>query len=233
MPRAHRPKTDPTVAVAYRRTSTADQTNGLSAQRDAIERYAHARGLRIASWHEDAGVSGGKPAYERPGFAALLGAMKAVGAGVLLVAKRDRLARDVVEAAMAARLVEKIGARVVSTDGVSHEDTPEGRLMRTMIDAFAEFERALIRARTKAALAARRVRGLRFSRHAPYGFAYERGRMVAVPTEAATLRRMKALRQRGLTYRAIGEKLMKEGRRPRDAKRWSIPVVRTQILRAM
>jgi site-specific DNA recombinase len=232
MPRTRRQVADPTLAVAYLRTSTDDQANGLDAQSDAAHAYARSKGLRVVSVHRDAGVSGGKPVAERVGFTAALAAMKEAGAGVLLVAKRDRLARDVVEAAMAARLVERIGARVMSADGVSHEDTPEARLLRTMIDAFAEFERALIRSRTKAALRARRDRGQRFARFPPYGWRYDAtGKMIVVPVQQETLLRMRRLRSRGVAYRVIGERLMAEGRRPARAKAWSIPVVRSLILR--
>jgi len=54
--------------------------------------------------------------------------------------------------------------------GVGNGNGPEAQLMRTMIDAFAAYERALIRARTKAALAAKAARGERTSLHAPYGW---------------------------------------------------------------
>ena len=43
-----------------------------------------------------------------------------------MAAKRDRIARDVVVAATIERLVADAGARVVTADGVSAEQTPEG-----------------------------------------------------------------------------------------------------------
>jgi hypothetical protein len=105
--------------------------------------------------------------------------------------------------------------------------------MRTMIDAFAEFERALIRSRTKAALDARRTRGQRYSRFAPFGWRYEEdGRMVPVPAEQETLKRVMVLRKRGLTFRAIGDRLTKEGRHPSRALLWAAPVVRALVLRS-
>ncbi len=76
---------------------------------------------------------------------------------MLLVAKRDRLARDVVVAAMVDRLAERHGARVLAADGTGNGDGPEAMLMRGIVDVFAQYERALIRARTKAALAVKAV----------------------------------------------------------------------------
>ena len=64
-PRARRPDCDSAVAIAYLRTSTAEQANGLKAQRDAIDRYAAAHGLQVVGYRQDVGVSGGKPAPER------------------------------------------------------------------------------------------------------------------------------------------------------------------------
>ena len=81
---------------------------------------------------------------------------------MLLVAKRDRLGRDVIAVAMIERLIAKRGARVVSAAGEGTDsDDPSALLMRRLIDSFAEYERALIAARTRAALAAKRRRGER------------------------------------------------------------------------
>src|SRR5437764_1306819 len=95
----------------------------------------------------------------------------APGSDLLLVAKRDRLGRDVIEVAMIERLITKRGARIVSAAGEGTEnDDPSGILMRRLIDSFAEYERLIIRARTRAALAAKRRRGERISRFAPFGY---------------------------------------------------------------
>ena len=53
-------------------------------------------------------------------------------------------------------------ARIVSTAGEGTDnDDPGSVLMRRMIDAFSEYERLVIKARTRAALAAKRRRGER------------------------------------------------------------------------
>src|SRR5262249_29181206 len=55
------------------------------------------------------------------------------------------------------------GAKVITADGVAVEDTPEGQLLRGMLDLFAQYERALIRARTRAALAVKRSKGEKYT----------------------------------------------------------------------
>jgi site-specific DNA recombinase len=192
---------NPTVAVAYLRVSTEDQALGPEAQRAAIERWAQAQGVTVASWHVDQGVSGATPVEDRP---ALLDALAAVqqGAGILVAAKRDRIARDVVIAATVETMSREAGARVVTADGVSAEDTPEGMLMRTLMDAFAQYERALIRARTKAALAVKKARGERVG-SVPFGFRAEGTVLVQDPQAQREISVVRGLRANGNSFRAI------------------------------
>ena len=148
-------------AIAYIRCSTSRQDLSPVAQRAAIEDWARRKGASIAAWYEDIGVSGGTELEKRPGLLAATEALRTESAEVLVVAKRDRLARDVLVSALVERLCERQGARIFSADGAGNGEGPEAQLMRTMIDAFAAYERALIRARTKAALAAKKARGER------------------------------------------------------------------------
>jgi DNA invertase Pin-like site-specific DNA recombinase len=71
------------------------------------------------------------------------------------------MARDTLVAAMVERLAERHGARVCTADGMAEGDSPEAPLMRRIVDAFAEYERLVIRTRTRAALALKRHRGER------------------------------------------------------------------------
>lgn len=225
-------KGDQTIAVAYVRSSTASQQNGAAAQRDAISRHAASTGIRVVAWHEDLGVSGGSPPSARAGFSAALADLGQREAGILLVAKRDRLARDVLHAAMATRLAEREGARIVTADGLCSSATPEGALLRTLVDAFSAYEREIIRARTQAALAARRSRGQRYTRFPPFGYSWDAdGHAVEQEDEQRTIARMIELRAEGLSYSAVGQALMDEGRPPRRASSWSVTVVRRILLR--
>src|SRR5689334_18053073 len=105
------------LAVAYLRASTEDQKLGPEAQRAAIETWAAREGIEVAAWYVDAGVSGGSALDARPALGAALAALRGMGAGVLFVAKRDRLARDVAVAAMIEKATIAAGAKVVSADG--------------------------------------------------------------------------------------------------------------------
>lgn len=228
MPR--RPVTDPTVAVAYLRVSTDDQTLGPQAQRAAIARWAASQGVSVVAWFEDHGISGGAPLDKRPALVDALDALADHGAGVLVVAKRDRLARDVMVSAMVERLAERAGARVVSAAGEGNGDDPTAVLMRRIVDAFSEYERALIKARTRAALRVKADRGERVGA-VPVGCAVaDDGRtLVADPREARAVALIQELRADGMTIRAIADALNARGV-PARGRRWH-PTTVARVLR--
>jgi len=149
------------VAIGYVRVSTDEQRLGSEAQRASIEAWAAREGVSVVAWHVDEGVSGATPIERRPALAAALATLREHCAGVLVVAKRDRVARDVVVASMVERAATSAGARLVSADGTGNGDTPADAFMRTAVDGAAAYERGLIRARTTAALAAKRAKGER------------------------------------------------------------------------
>ena len=218
---------DPKVAVAYCRASTAEQHLSPEAQRAAIETWATREGVRVAAWHIDQGVSGGSNLDERPGLVAALGELRVHGAGVLVVAKRDRLARDVAVAATIEKATGASGARVVSADGVGNGDTAADGFMRSILDAAAAYERALIRARTRAALQAKRARGERAG-EVPYGYGVDSaGRLLPCEVEQVVIARVRELRTAGLSLRAIARECRSAGLVSRVGR----PLGKTQIER--
>lgn len=219
------PTASPRTAVAYLRVSTDEQHLGPDAQRAAITAWAAREGVSVVAWCCDAGVSGAAAIADRPELLAALAALREHGAGVLAVAKRDRLARDVMAAAMIDRMVVDAGARVVSAAGEGTDsDDPSAVLMRRMVDAFAEYERALIAARTRAALAVKRSRGEATS-HAPFGFRAVDGVLVADEAEQAVIAQVRAARARGMTVRAICDELRAAGIVSRKGKPLAVSAV--------
>jgi DNA invertase Pin-like site-specific DNA recombinase len=227
-PRRCRPG-DSKLAVAYIRVSTDDQKLGPEAQRSAIEAWAAHEGVKVAAWHVDQGVSGGSDLDDRPGLVAALGELRALRAGVLVVGKRDRLARDVAVAATIERAARACGAKVVSADGAGNGDGPADAFMRTILDAAAAYERALIRARTKAALRAKRDRGQRAGA-VPFGFTADAaGVLAANPTEQAVIAHVRELRAAGLPLRAIVRECSGAGL----VSRAGTPITLTQVARML
>ena len=203
---------NPLVAVGYLRVSTEDQKLGPEAQRAAIEVWAAREGVSVVAWHLDAGVSGASGIDARPALCAALASLREHGAGVLVVAKRDRIARDVVIAATVERAASHAGARLVSADGTANGDTPADAFMRTVIDGAAAYERGLIRARTKAALCAKAAKGERTG-EVPYGqrVTADGVRLEHDAAEQAVIAVIAELRAAGLTHRAVVAELVSRG----------------------
>jgi len=153
-------------AIAYLRGSTEEQNNGIEAQRAQVERWAAANGVELVGEYVEH-VSGGASLDKRPVLNAAIDAT--IKGMILIVAKRDRVARDVMLSAMIERLIERKGGELVSADGAGNGSTPEAQLMRNMISAFAMYERAIIKARTKAALNVMKANGKRTG-SIPFGF---------------------------------------------------------------
>ncbi len=222
-----------TEAIIYLRVSTEEQGDsgaGLAAQEAACRAAAARAGLTVADICTDV-ISGSATLDSRPGLMAAIEALPAGGA--LLVAKRDRLARgDVLLTAMIERMVERRRGRVVSAAGEGTDnDGPAGVLMRRMIDAFAEYERALIRERTRAALRAKRARGERVG-GIPYGHRLEDGHLIRDRGEQRTITRACALRGQGCSYGAIAKQLTVEGFPTRTGKPWHPQQVKNMVVKA-
>jgi DNA invertase Pin-like site-specific DNA recombinase len=200
------------AAISYTRVSTNDQADsgaGLAAQRAAIEVFASRQGLTITAAHEDAGISGAAGLEDRPGLMAAVAQLRR--GDVLLIAKRDRLGRDQMAVLMIERAVAKRGAAVMSADGIGNADDPGSVFMKQIVDAAAVYERGLIKARTKAAMAAKRSAGHRIG-EVPFGWQLaDDGRLVEHEAEQLVLQRIKECRAAGMSLRAIAAILMKAG----------------------
>ena len=212
---------DMTKVILYVRVSTDEQALGPTAQRAAAERWCAARGATIVAVHEDIGVSGGAPIDKCPGLLTAVDALEEHGAGILLVAKRDRLARDVIKAAMIEQLAHRKGAVVASAAGEGEGDDPAAALMRTMIDAFALYERAIIKARTRAALSVKKAKGQRVG-GVPFGYRVgaDGSTLEIDQGEQDVIRACQSMREGGMSLYQIADQLNAQGTAVRGNASW-------------
>ena len=132
--------------IGYARVSTEEQDT--SGQRDTLR----AEGCSVII--EDKASGGSR---ERPNLAR---ALKRVGHGdTLLVVRIDRLARSLSHLLEIVEILRAKGAYFRSINDPIDTSSPQGMLMTQMLGAFAEFERALIKERTRAGLKAAIARG--------------------------------------------------------------------------
>ena len=212
-------------AVAYLRWSTDGQDLSEAAQRATIEAWAQSQDAQVDAWFCDAGVGGATPLERREGLRAALGALEP--GSVLVVAKRDRLSRDVIVSAVAHKMVTRVKASIVSADGLGNGDEPADVLFRTILDAMAQYERALIAARTSAALRAKKAKGLAAGGTPPFGWKRRGRRWVEDPTEQQARQLALALNDAGLRLVEIVEELADAGMVNRKGN----PINATQVRR--
>ena len=142
-------------ALIYTRQSTDDQDTTQASQAHDCERWAELHGYEIAGVFHDE-ISGATPAKDRQGFQALLSSIQ--DGDTIISKRRDRLGRDLIENAIAERLISDRGARFTTTSGID-ASTAIGVVSNQIEDVFAEYERTLIKQRTRSALAELRRQG--------------------------------------------------------------------------
>jgi DNA invertase Pin-like site-specific DNA recombinase len=191
-------------AIIYTRVSTTDQAEsgaGLAAQSASCAAYAAKAGITVIGTFTDAAISGAAGIEDRPGLMAAVAGLRR--GDVLLIAKRDRLGRDQMAVLMIEKAVSRKGATIVSADGMGNGDDAGSIFMRQVIDAAAVYERNLIKARTKAALAAKRKAGERVG-EVPFGWTLDAaGRLVEDADEQNVLAKIMACHAAGVSLRKI------------------------------
>ncbi|MFO0640672.1 MAG: recombinase family protein [Polyangiaceae bacterium] len=222
---------NPTIAVAYCRVST-DRTRqelGEAGQRAAIEAWSKREGVTIAAWYSEE-VSGGAALDKRPVLLEALAATAAHGAGLLVVSRIDRFSREPLTAALAEAELLRHGASLAVADGAGSGDDPTGQLVRGILFSVARFEKAMIRARIKAALAVKKARG-ELTGTAPYGFRVGADGKTLEPDEreAAVLAEVREMRASGLAVRAVLAKATARGLVGRAGRPFTLPSLHAMI----
>jgi DNA invertase Pin-like site-specific DNA recombinase len=100
-------------------------------------------------------ASGGR--WDRPILHTMLDHLRS--GDTVVVWKLDRLSRSLKDLLILIDKIDKASAGFRSLTEAIDTTTPAGRMMMNMVGAFAEFERAMIRERTNAGLAAARIEG--------------------------------------------------------------------------
>jgi DNA invertase Pin-like site-specific DNA recombinase len=220
-----------TKAVAYLRTSSAANVgtdkDSDKRQRAAIEAYAKANKIEIVTEFYDAAVSGADPLDSRPGFAALLERVAGNGVTVILVETASRFARDLMIQEVGYQRFQELGLTLIAVDSPTSfiDDTPTANLIRQVLGAVSELDKAMTVSKLKAAR----------DRKKSEGFKVEGRKSAAevhgpdVVKEAKRLRRASPLTGERRSYRKIAELLAEQGIKAASGKPLSPEVVRRMI----
>jgi putative DNA-invertase from lambdoid prophage Rac len=145
----------------YARVSTNDQQT-LAMQNCAMREYAIRRGWTIAMQVRE--VNSG--AVKREAREKLIEAARRREIDIVLVWRLDRWGRSVTDLLATLQELEHLGVGFVSLTEALDLTTPAGRAMAGLLAIFAEFEREILRERTRAGLAHARQSGKRLGRPA-------------------------------------------------------------------
>ncbi len=155
-----------TPALAYFRTSSATNVgpdrDSEKRQPEAVAAFARCAGYELVGEFYDAAVSGADPVDVRPGFAALLARVAGNGVKVVIVETANRFARDLIVQETGHRMLRNLGIELIAPDSPDSfvDDTPTAILVRQMLGAVAQFEKAALVAKLNGARErVRRARG--------------------------------------------------------------------------
>lgn len=205
-------KTQNNQAVCYLRVSTQEQaTRGVSlkAQESRLDAYCKMQGLEVAEVFCEEGVSGSKTLHSRPQGSTMLKMLHQKKATHIVALKLDRLFRNAEDALKQTRDWDRRGLtlHLVDMGGISMDTSSAiGRMMLTMMAAFAEFERNLISERTAAALHHKKS-SLQAYAPTPFGFDRNGDDLVINQDEQLIVRYIQKLRSNGHTLRSIASHL--------------------------
>ena len=134
-----------------RPTNVGSDKDSDKRQRAAIAAFAKAHGYRIVDEFYDAAVSGADPVTERPGFKAMLDRIAGNGVRVILVESPDRFARDLAVQLTGHDYLRSLGVELVPTSAPDFftTDTPTAVLVRQVLGAISQFEKASLVAKLR------------------------------------------------------------------------------------
>lgn len=177
-----------TRVAVYCRCSTTEQNVDL--QLDALRDYVQARGFKIVQEYVDEGVSGAKS--KRPALDQLLKDAHRRRFDAVLIWKLDRLGRSLSHLIHLVETFSGLGIDLVSLGDPGLDTTsPHGKLLFSIMASVAEFERDLIRERTRAGMQSAKRRGSKIGR----------------PRAQVSVLKAQALLDEGLSFSAVAREL--------------------------
>ena len=217
----------------YARVSTGEQARAGSTSIEKQITAGELESKRIAQFHEgattvkiytDEGVSGATRFEDRPGGAELLKDAARGKFDTVVFYALDRFTRHAAKGLADFEVMEdNLGLTLVFAKENIDTSTASGKLFRTILAAFAEFERDTIRDRAMGGRYSRAEKGQGWvSGMPPFGFEVgEDGNLQIVPHEADVIRAMYVLRATGMSLELVAMELNRRGYRPRPRGQYS------------
>ena len=209
----------PVRCAIYCRKSTLEGVeqsfSSLDAQREAALAYIasqQAEGWQVLPHiYSDGGCSGGS--LDRPALRNLIADVEAGRLDSVIVHRVDRLSRSLIDFVRLMQLFERHQVRLISVTQQLDTRSPVGRLTLHILLSFAEFEREIIRERTRDKKAASRQKGKWIGGYLPLGYDLDSkgGRLVINEQEAQQVRGIFSLFEETQTVEATLAELNRRG----------------------
>lgn len=215
--------------VAYCRVSTTGQIGadkfGLIEQKDLIIEYCAKHEMNIVDWFIDEAESGAKE--KRPALDRLLsGEITNPPVEAVIIAKADRLARDINLYYVFKNMLNKLNLEIISVkEDWSHQDKLTAMILENFTAVLAEIEKENIRIRTMGGRRQKAKRGGYSGGKPPFGYSVKNGHLVINPEEANIVRFIFDKRKNGATLLGLVDLLKEQGYTSRNGKSFALSTV--------
>jgi len=201
-------------AFGYIRVSGKGQINGDGPERQeqAIRDYAAANGHEIVTIYFEKGVCGDIETMDRPAFVEMMTALMSNGVRTVVVEKLDRLSRHLITQETCIQDFAKQGITLLSADPAEVDlmaNDPGRIFVRQVFGALAQYDKAMLVAKLRAARMRNKAAGKRMEGQKPYG---------SRPGEQAIVERINAMYAQSISCQTIADTLNAESIAPRKGK---------------
>ncbi|MDU4414962.1 recombinase family protein [Paeniclostridium sordellii] len=221
----------------YCRVSTIEQAEegySIDEQKIKIQEYCEKNGHQVYQIYEDRGISG-KNITNRPGMKQLLEDATKNKFDLVVVWKLNRISRKLLDLLNIVELLDKHRIAFRSLTESFETETSTGRLNLSIMGAVGEFERATIAENVKMGLLARAREG-RWNGGVVLGYDIveipnegkkrKNTRLEINEKEANTVRRIFELYSQGYGYKAVVNRINKEGRKTKRNGEFAVSTVK-------
>jgi len=170
-------------------------------------------------------VSGGDPVESRPGFIAMLKRIEGNGIRTIIVETASRFARDLMVQEVGYAMLTERGIELIAADSPQSfiEDTPTARLIRQVLGAVSEFDKAMTVAKLRGARDRKRATGVKVEGRKSHA--------ELRPEVVAEAKRLRRKRPKGgqRSYRQIANELFRAGHGNSNGRRFSPSSIKAMI----
>lgn len=228
------------VVAVYCRVSTTEQAEegySIGEQERLLIEYCTKNGYEVFHTYADRGISG-KDIKHRPAIQELLQDASEKKFNMVISWKINRLSRKLADAIRIVEILEKYGITYRSYSEPFESDTPAGKMQFQMMALIGEFERSTIAQNVKMGMCAKARAGEWCGGSPPLGYKWvpmegmensvrKKSRLEIEIKEAETVRLIYELYASGKGYKAIVNKINKQGYKTKLGNEFSVAQLRT------